>query len=174
MARRNNKSPLHPAKHRAEGQMIRNRVRSIINTGKIAPTLPAGRQSLTFKLPIARSVQLLGPHQHRHDSWKLLQCDLPVMAPDQLHKYALENMACITTIMNRAGLLNGVIMLFLFSMGLETVSYEDRRGVLDILGKQQARNFPISGLFRRALFDAYAGQVTKRYTTVFIKPNRID
>jgi hypothetical protein len=62
--------------------------------------------------------------------------------------------------MNRDGLLNGVIMPLVFSMGLEMVSYEDRRRVLDILDKQQARNFPLSGLFRRALFDAYAVQVT--------------
>ncbi|CAH0003425.1 unnamed protein product [Clonostachys byssicola] len=110
----------------------------------------------------------------RHDSWKSLQCDLPIMAPDQLHEYALENVGCITTIINRTGLLNGVIVPLLFSMGLEMVSYEDRRRVLDILEEQQAQNFPLSGVFRRALLDAYAGLAVRRYTTVFIRLDTID
>ncbi|CAH0046944.1 unnamed protein product [Clonostachys solani] len=126
------------------------------------------------------SYQLLAPYSYwvligisqllGHESWKLLQCGLPVMARDQLHKYALENVGCITTIVNRTGLLNGVIMPLVFSMGLEMVSYKDRRRVLDILDEQQARNFGLSGLFRRALLDAYAGQdLGKQYMVRSIK-----
>ncbi|KAK2756561.1 hypothetical protein FQN54_005454 [Arachnomyces sp. PD_36] len=93
--------------------------------------------------------------QLRHPHWRMLRCDLPVMALDQLHQYALTTLDSIGELTDRAGLSAAMFLPVVLSMGFEMTTNEDRNRALDLLGNTQARYFDFSPKFQWRLLGSW-------------------
>lgn len=92
----------------------------------------------------------------RRDSWKMLECDLPVLDPDTLREQALVMVDRADQATRKAALSVAFYIPLVYGAGKEMHTKDDQARVLQFFDNSRARQLPIAELFRKDLVHQWA------------------
>lgn len=87
----------------------------------------------------------------RRDSWKKLNCELPVLSVDNLRTQAITLLDAIDSTKCQVALGIAFYVPIVYSAGFELQSEDERRRVISYIDSPQAQYFAVTRLFRREL-----------------------
>lgn len=95
--------------------------------------------------------------QLQHGSWRLLDCELPAMSFDHVHKHASATLDAINAVKGNAGMSMVSLLPVALVTGMAMVSEDERQGVINLLNSPQASWFDFNENYKLMLLDTWSG-----------------